>query len=280
MARSNTIRMIRTTRAALNAQAIANNLVIGEPYFITDEDKFAIAKTVSTYSEYSSQSPLGLWDYWQEAWFGSIQVQAASGFTGINISGGASAAASGGLLGYNRFGILLRSSTTANGGYRWYTSGLGGNYFGVIAQKFRCAFSWQSSFTGRNVRIGYADSITVSAPTDGAYFDIADNIVYARTSNNGSTTTNATTATLTLNVPYVFDVEVDAAANNVRYRIYEETNETPIFDETNTTNIPKVSTRAVGAGIVATEVSTVLSDIGVLYMLGDGTPAGFARARG
>jgi hypothetical protein len=52
-----------------------------------------------------------------------------------------------------------------------------------------------------------------------------------------------------------------------------------LLDVTNTTNIPTGTARSFGSGIVATELSTTASDIGVLYMLGEGTVAGFNRAR-
>jgi hypothetical protein len=42
--------MIRGTRAALDAQAVANNLLSGEPYFINDEDPFAIGKSPGSYA--------------------------------------------------------------------------------------------------------------------------------------------------------------------------------------------------------------------------------------
>lgn len=53
MAREQTIRFLRTTLANLNTQASANNLKIGEPYFVTDIEKIAVGKTVSSYVLYA-----------------------------------------------------------------------------------------------------------------------------------------------------------------------------------------------------------------------------------
>jgi hypothetical protein len=49
MARQNTIRAIRTTRASLNSQAAANGLTEGEFYFVTDEKVLAIGTAVNAY---------------------------------------------------------------------------------------------------------------------------------------------------------------------------------------------------------------------------------------
>lgn len=56
MARNSTILMLRTTRSRLNAQAAALNLKAGEPYFITDENRFALGLSTSTYEVFAKQS--------------------------------------------------------------------------------------------------------------------------------------------------------------------------------------------------------------------------------
>jgi hypothetical protein len=130
------------------------------------------------------------------------------------------------------------------------------------------------------VRIGYLDSTTSADAVDGAYFELSGDVCSAKTASNSTRTTNATTLTLALNTAYTFDVEVNAAGTSARFRVYAGTSETPVLDVTNTTNIPSTSARGFGHGVVATESSTTASDIGILYMLGEGTVAGFTRARG
>jgi hypothetical protein len=56
MARSNRISLLKTTRANLNTQATANNLILGEPYLITDEARLAVGTGVNTYSAQAKQS--------------------------------------------------------------------------------------------------------------------------------------------------------------------------------------------------------------------------------
>lgn len=231
----------------------------------------------------SSATPLGLWDYWTDWRAGSGNANAPGAFAGAAISSGTNNTAlpAAAMAGYNDHGVFLRSSTTADGGYRYQTTSLVGMYFGVVARKFRCQFLWRTSFTGRTVRPGFHDSNTVADAVDGAYFEIVGSTCSAKTANNSTRTTHATTITLSLDVAYTFDIEVNAAASEARFRVWGGNDyDAALMDVTITTNIPTTSARAFGAGIVATESSTTASDIGILYSLGIGTPAGFARLYG
>jgi hypothetical protein len=60
VARNNTIKFLRTTRANLDSQAGSSGLLVGEPYLITDEDRIAIALTTSTYATYVKQADFGV----------------------------------------------------------------------------------------------------------------------------------------------------------------------------------------------------------------------------
>lgn len=257
-------------------------LVAGTNVTLTPSGSGATRQITIAASGGGGGSALGLWDYWEECWFGSNNVASPQYWVGTAISSGTNTTAvpTTAMAGYNRNGVFLRSSTTANGGFRYQTSSVTADYFGVISHKFRCAFRWLTPFFNTMVRIGYHDTTTSADATDGAYFEINAGLCTAKTANNNTRTTNATDITLSINVDYTFDIEVNAAGTEVRFRIYSGTNETPIFDVTNTTNIPTTSARGFGSGIVATESTTTASDIGILYMLGEGSIAAFNRARG
>jgi hypothetical protein len=227
----------------------------------------------------TSPPALGLWDFWSEHRFGSTQV-AAGLWVGTAISGGTNGSGPPAVAGYDRYGILLRSGTTANGGFRYQSSSVAVAFFGLASFKFRCQFKWAGSFTGRTVRIGYLDTLTHADATDGAYFEILGDVCSAKTANNGARTVHATTRTLALDEPFTFDIEVNAAGTAARFRIWEAQNPVPVLDVTITASLPASTARAFGSGIVATEASTTASDIGVLYSLGEGTVGGFERARG
>ena len=59
MARQQTIKFLRTTRANLDAQKAASGLLVGEPYLITDESRIAIATAVNDYVDFAKESEIG-----------------------------------------------------------------------------------------------------------------------------------------------------------------------------------------------------------------------------
>lgn len=232
----------------------------------------------------SAGPPLAPHDFWQETWFSSNNAASPDRWTGSAISSGTNSTAptAASLSGKFRHGVFLRSSTTANGGYRYQTSQLAASVFGggQTTHRFMGIFKWLTAFTGRSVRIGFHDTNSSADATDGAYFEILGDVCSAKTANNSTRTTNPTTITLALDVGYVFDIEVNALGTEARFRVYNGETGATLLDVTNTANIPTAITRAFGSGIVATESSTTASDIGILYMLGEGTTPGFERARG
>lgn len=224
---------------------------------------------------------LGLWDFWQEFKLSNATV-AAPLFTGAAVSSGTNNTAipASALSGYNPYGLLLRSSTTANSGYRVQTPSVVTHYFGVLSWKFRTQLRPRFSTANITIRAGFHDSITAAAPTDGAFFEIIDGVCSAKTVSNGAGTTAPSTVALSVDVDYTLDVEVNAAGTQVRYRVYSETSETPILDVTITGTIPTTTARTFGAGVVATHSGTAATDLCVLYSVALGTVEAYTRARG
>ena len=268
--------ILDTLDEALSYEDLKDTLVAGANITLTPDDMTSTI-TISSSGGGGGGSPQGLWDSWQYEKIGNNNVAALPLFLGAAISSGTNNTAipAASLLGYNDNGVFIRSSTTANGGYRYTTSSAVSMMFGTLSYKFRAQFLWRTAFTGRTVRAGYLDTTTVTDSVDGAYFEIVGNVCTAKTANNSTRTSNATTVVLDLNKAYTFDVEVDAAATAARFRVYEGQNTTPILDVTNTTNIPTAPTRTFGAGFIATESTTTAGDIGILYGLGHGTVEGF-----
>lgn len=176
-------------------------------------------------------------------------------------------------------GTFLRSSTTANGGFRYQTNSIITDYFGMISHKYQCVFQWLTSFTGRTVRIGYIDTTSVADNVDGAYFEILDNAVSCKTATNSVRTTTAMTTVLSLSTHYLFDIEVNTNGTSAVFTLYNGDTGALLEMVTITTNIPTTSNRGFSAGIIATEVSLVASDIGVLKYIGFGTVNAFNRYR-
>lgn len=228
----------------------------------------------------SNEVALDNWDWWYENWIGTTGAASMDMWAGTAISSGTNNGAlpTSSQAGFNPYGVLLRSSTTANSGYRYKTTSEIADYFGTLEHKFIARVTVASSATN-TIRIGYHDSTTSADATDGAYFEIAGLVCSAKTSNNSTRTTNASTYTLTANTPYIFDIEANAAGTSIRFRIYQGTSTTPVFDVTNTTNIPVTQARSFGAGIVATNSGTSVTDLCTLHSLGQGTVAGWYKAR-
>lgn len=227
---------------------------------------------------------LGQWDWWHEHVFSNTTSSAGELYVGAAISSGTNTTAlpttNPPMRGYNQFGILLRSSTTTTSGYRYVTTSAASVFFGQIGLKFRCQATLRGVQTLTTHRIGFHDSTTGGDAADGAYFEVTNGVATFKTANSSVRTSNATTANLSADESYTFDVEVNAAGTEARGRIYSGLTASPILDVTNTTNIPTTVARAFGAGIVSTNTGTTALDLCILHMMGQGTINGFNRARG
>ena len=223
-------------------------------------------------------TPLAFSDFWQEHQFNTL-TPPMMGATAISSGTNNTAITSANLSPRYPYGAFLRSSTTANGGYRYQVVNTGYDFFGTISHKFQCVFYWMTSFTGRTIRLGYLDTSTSADSSDGAYFEILNNVINCKTASSAVRTTTPMTATLSLSINYAFDIEVNANGTLVTFRLYNADTSTLIETQTITTNIPTTNARTFRASFVATEVSTTASDIGILRYIGFGTIDGFNKRR-
>lgn len=227
-------------------------------------------------------SPLGLWDYWYQCNFSVTSATAPDMFGGAALSSGTNgtAPAAASMLGYNPFGLLLRSSTTANSGYSYRSTSMTNLLFGTVAQKFRCQLLLPSALATRAIRVGFLDTTNTADAVDGAYFEIGDGLIGAKTASNSVRTTHGTAYTLASQTPATLEIDVAANASSARFRVWTGTDETPELDVTITTNIPTGSARGTGVGIIAWSTGAAANDLCVLHSMGLGTVAGFNRATG
>jgi hypothetical protein len=225
-------------------------------------------------------TPLMPYDYWYETRFLNTNVVQPH-LAGLAILSGTQTAAVPTLASNTLYpyGVFLRSSTTAHGGFKYSTTLLNSNFFGGVAQKFQTAIMWKTSFTGRTVRVGFHDSATVADATDGAYFEILDNVVNCKTSTNAVRTTITMVTTLSIDEIYLFDIESNTAGTLITYKLINANTNIVIETATIATNIPTTPARGFGASLVATEASTVLSEICVIYYAGSGTVNGYNRQK-
>jgi hypothetical protein len=127
--------------------------------------------------------------------------------------------------------------------------------------------------------VGYHDSGTNADATDGAYFEILDNVVNCKTSTNSVRTTVTMATTLSIDEIYLFDIESNTAGTLITYKLINANTNVVIETATIDTNIPSSSTRGFGVSLVATEATTTSSDICVIYYAGNGTVNGYNRQR-
>lgn len=151
-------------------------------------------------------------------------------------------------------GILrFTSSTTTNsGGYCRTDAAALLIQGGEVAEfVFRIITLTTSTF-----RLGLIDTATSADCVDGAYIEIpATGAAVGKTSSNSTRTTSATIATLSINTWYRARIEVDDAAANVTFTIFDA-NGNQLGQVTNSANIPTGAGRDTGFGYVATNSGT------------------------
>lgn len=216
-------------------------------------------------------------DYWIEQYFGTTTA-ANQVFTGAAVSGGNNTTAPTSFLdGVWDYGVFIRSGTTANGGYRYSPTSQATSYMSTVEKQFMMVWKSVTSHTGRTIRAGWIDTTGSADVTDGVYFEILDGVARGKTSSNFVRTSGTGSFTLVLGQAYLF--EISATSTRASFKITNAITDVVVYTETITTNIPSTSARVSGAGMIATEVTTTASDIGILYNMGFGTKTGYDVTR-
>ena len=207
---------------------------------------------------------------WYESDFHSADVRINGPWLGAAINSGTTGGGPVAALYTEMMGaVLLRSSTTADSGYRWDSQAMDR----IAPRKnlfFECIFAIPDDFTNKTAKLGFYDDVTnATAAVDGTYFliDNSGNIT-PETANNSTRTTGATYA---LSVDTVYKAQ-----------IWWSTSTTAIFKLTNmdestvhqtwtiSTNLPSGTARRFGAGAIAKSSGTAVDDLFVLDYMGWG----------
>lgn len=152
-------------------------------------------------------------------------------------------------------GVLSYSShaSNANSGYCFITEGstflLGGG------EKTTIIFKTPASLTGVTRRMGFHDSASVSAPTDGVYIKMDADTLTGQTINNTTGSTTATNYTVSTATWYRAVIELNADATLAIFTLYADDSTTVLWQDTLATNIPTATGRNVGHGDVCTLAS-------------------------
>jgi hypothetical protein len=150
--------------------------------------------------------------------------------------------------------VALLDSTTANGGYAIITN----NNMLLLAGGEKAIFVFQDRNTTTRatatIRMGFIDSSTNTAPTDGCYVQIQSGVMTAICRNNNTQTASGTTTTITQNTWYSVVIEV-ISTSLVRFTLYSEAGAS-LWTQDITTNIPSATGRETGFGANVFETTT------------------------
>jgi hypothetical protein len=193
-------------------------------------------------------------EYWNPV-FLEFQTTIATAFdplSGTAISSGTILAGTGDMI---HPGItILRDSATANGGYRIMSDITAFRINGT--ERARFIFQDRSAAkTTITIRMGFLDTTTVTAPVDGCYLQILNNVLSGICRNNNAQTSTAVNFSNSDNVWYDGRIEVNPTATNVTFSLYNNT-QVLLWNQTVTSNIPIASGRETGFGVIATESTT------------------------
>lgn len=162
----------------------------------------------------------------------------------------------------------MRSSATANSGWRWQTHT--GAFYGKAGMYFRARLGIPDDMNNKTVRFGFIDTTTHVDCTDGTYFELGGTLTcVAKSANNSTRTTGGTSYTLSVDTYYIFEIEWESASS-VNFKISSEDGSTVHLDVDITTNLPSAYPRVFGAGIVATSSGTAIDDLVCIDYMGIG----------
>lgn len=154
----------------------------------------------------------------------------------------------------NHPGILIIAASSgagANSGGRTGNAGsqmLPGAFFSEAVVNFPV-------ITDLTYRSGFHNSLTASAPTNGAYFEVdAGGDLNGKTAATSSYSTTATDYTLSIDTWYRMRVSTNAALTLITFELFNDSGSL-LWSDTLATNIPTASGEGVGVNVNATHAS-------------------------
>jgi hypothetical protein len=154
--------------------------------------------------------------------------------------------------------VTLTSSTSGNSGYAY---ALGTSSF-LLAGTEVTEFIFQVVTTANTTaRLGFQDSNSSTAPTDGAWVNIAATTLDGRTASNTTGSTTGTNYTITASVWYRAKVVVNSDATQVDFYLYTCADGVQVWTNNLTTNIPTAAGRETGQSAMATNSGTTALEL-------------------
>ena len=186
---------------------------------------------------------------WETDFLGNSGTTAAPPFVMAAVASGGNGS---GTIDENHPGVVqYRATANANSGYNTATNAAsmllgGGEKFIAIAKILATAT------TVNTVLVGFYDTATITAPTDGCWIEVVDTTATGYCKNNDGPTATATTYTITLGAWYVYEVSLNSTASMATFTIRSTQAGAALWTSTVAANIPTGAGRLVGAGVLAT----------------------------
>ncbi len=168
----------------------------------------------------------------------------------------------------NHPGIMrITSSTTTNSGFEFRITTAAVLIAGNETSEFIFSLVTDVNTT---VRMGFHDTSTVTAPTDGVYLKIIDdaNLLASTATLTGQTVSNtsiSTTAssyyTLATGTWYRAKIVINSDATQADFYLYLCTTGAELWHDNLTTNIPTATGREIGHSVTATNTNTVATNL-------------------
>jgi hypothetical protein len=147
--------------------------------------------------------------------------------------------------------IRINSSTTTNSGYAVLANS--SSLYGIRGGEISNLIFYPNVLDSATTRFGFHDATTITAPVDGAYFEIGpDSVLWGKTMKASAGSTTGTSYMLAVNTWYRLNLVVNADATRVDYYDYNDAG-TQLWTDNLTTNIP---TGYTGHGVISTKEHT------------------------
>lgn len=153
--------------------------------------------------------------------------------------------------------VHIASSTSAGSGYTYATAIATDR---ILAGGEVCEFIFTvERTTDVTVRMGYIDTYTSAACTDGVWIDIVGTTLRGYTDNDGSApTSTGTTYTISASTWYRARVDVNSGATGVTFTLWNGAGTVLWTDTTTPSDMPTGASDYLGVGIIATHSGTAV----------------------
>lgn len=163
--------------------------------------------------------------------------------------------------------VMIRSSGSANSGYRWMSDTLHDHFTigGIGGSRCALILKYKSS-TNATTNFGFHDGNGFNRPSNGVYFRLQSGVLQGEFRNNGSTTTTSSSYSFTDDVWYKLEIIIGKDNNSADYIITTMDGTVVWSDSLSGGNYPE-TIRYLSIGVSMAESAGATQDIAVLDLM-------------